>query len=116
MARVIGLGEFEESTEKIKQKQCQGTDVKHHGQVKSVQDTFENQVKALHVCETIEEMGNPFEEESGGLYSWYLIQGISSEMVWFQQFETFTLLERSNMVVLLNSACATQEDSPYLAL
>ena len=61
----IVIGEFEESAEWIKKKQSKGPDVKHHEQVKSVQATFAKHVKSL--CETMEEMGNPFEEETEDL-------------------------------------------------
>ena len=63
MARVIG--EFEGSVESIKQKQSKGPDVKHHEQVRSVQETFAKEVKSL--CHTIEEMGSPFDEQTGDL-------------------------------------------------
>ena len=63
LARVIG--EFEESVESIVQKKSKGPDVNNHEQVKSVQATFTKQVKSL--CHTIEEMGNPFEEQSNDL-------------------------------------------------
>ena len=64
MARVIS--ELEDSVQSLKQKQSQGSDVKHHEQVKSVQATFAKQVKAL-ICHALEEMGNPFEETSQDL-------------------------------------------------
>ncbi len=59
------IGEFEESVESIVQKKSKGPDVKHHEQVKSVQATFAKQVKPL--SRTIEEMVNPFEEQSNDL-------------------------------------------------
>ena len=64
MARVIG--EFEDSIESIKQKQSKGPHVKHHEQVKSVQATFAKEVQSL--CHTIEDMGNPFEEQTSDLF------------------------------------------------
>ena len=42
-------------------------DVRHHEQIKGVQNTFWNQVNA--VCGTIEEMGNPFEDQTGDLFA-----------------------------------------------
>ena len=63
MARVIG--EFEASQEKIKHINNRKLDVRHHEQFKAVQMRFMKQVGNL--CETIEEMGNPFEETSDDL-------------------------------------------------
>ena len=56
------IGEFETSLELVKRQQGEGPDYRHHQQVKSVQVTFRNQVRAL--CDVIEEMGNPFMETS----------------------------------------------------
>ena len=63
MARVIG--EFEASQEQIKYINNRKLDDRHHEQFKSVQMRFMKQVESL--CETIEEMGNPFEEISEDL-------------------------------------------------
>jgi len=63
MARVIG--EFNDSVENIREKQSKGPDIKHHDQVKSVQSTFAKQVRSL--CHTIEEMANPFKEQTSDL-------------------------------------------------
>ena len=58
MARVIG--EFEASTEKSKK-----LDSRHHEESKHVQKAFARDVESL--ANTIEEMGNPFTEDSGDL-------------------------------------------------
>ena len=58
MARIIG--EFDISTKKRKDKDC-----RHHEQRKHVQTAFARDVKAL--SEAIDEMGNPFSEESSDL-------------------------------------------------
>jgi len=58
MARVIG--EFEASTEKRKK-----LDPQHHEEAKHVQKAFQRDVRSL--VSTIEEMGNPFTEESSDL-------------------------------------------------
>ena len=58
MARVIG--EFEASTEKRKK-----LDPRHHEEAKHVQKAFERDVRSL--VSTIEEMGNPFTEDSSDL-------------------------------------------------
>ena len=63
MARVIG--EFNDSVENIREKQSKGPDIKHHEQVKSVQSTFAKQVWSF--CHTIEEMANPFKEQTSDL-------------------------------------------------
>ena len=63
MARVIG--EFEASQEQIKHVNNIRLDVRHHEQFKAVQERFMKQVENL--CETIEEMGNPFKESSDDL-------------------------------------------------
>ena len=63
MARVIN--EFEKSQELIKRTQSKGPDLRHHEQVKGVQTTFMKQLKAL--CDSIEEMGNPFLEQGEDL-------------------------------------------------
>jgi len=41
-------------------------DLRHHEQIKGVQNTSWNQVNA--VCSTIEEMGNPFADQTGDLF------------------------------------------------
>ena len=58
MAGVIG--EFEASTEKRKK-----LDSRHHEEAKHVQKAFERDVRSL--ANTIEEMGNPFTEDSSDL-------------------------------------------------
>ncbi|VDI61335.1 Hypothetical predicted protein [Mytilus galloprovincialis] len=63
IARVIN--EFESAQERIKKDQSKGPDLRHHEQVKSRQDTFSRQVKAF--CSVLEEMGNPFMEQSDDL-------------------------------------------------
>ncbi|VDI46156.1 Hypothetical predicted protein, partial [Mytilus galloprovincialis] len=63
IARVIN--EFESAQERIKKDQSKGPDLRHHEQVKSRQDTFARQVKAF--CSVLEEMGNPFMEQSDDL-------------------------------------------------
>ena len=47
-------------------KQEEQGDLHHHEQMKGVQNTFRNQVNA--VCSTIEEMGNPFADQTGDLF------------------------------------------------
>ena len=46
-------------------KQEEQDNLRHHEQVKGVQNTFQNQVNA--VCSAIEEMGNPFADQTGDL-------------------------------------------------
>ena len=58
MARVIG--EFEASTEKRKK-----LDPRHHEEAKRVQKAYERDVRSL--VSTIEEMGNPFAEDSSDI-------------------------------------------------
>ena len=58
MARVIG--EFEAATEKRKK-----LDPQHHEEAKHVQKAFERDVRSL--VSTIEEIGNPFTEDSSDL-------------------------------------------------
>ena len=59
------ISEFKLSQEIIKNKQSKGPAICHNEQVKSVQATFAKQVKSI--CNVIEEMGNPFVEESEDL-------------------------------------------------
>ena len=70
MPRIIK--EFELSQELVRniarqEEQEKQEDVRHHEQIKGVQNTFWNQVNA--VCSTIEEMGNPFEDQTGDLFA-----------------------------------------------
>ncbi len=60
MARVVT--EFEDSLEILKHKQSKGPNLRHHEQVKGVQESFRKQVASL--CEVMEGMGNPFLEAS----------------------------------------------------
>ena len=53
------------SQERIKHKQSKGPDIRHHEQVESKQKAFVKQVQAM--TNTLEEMGNPFLEESEDL-------------------------------------------------
>ena len=66
MSRIIN--DFELSQELVRNiaKQEEQEDLRHHEQVKGVQNTFRNQVNA--VCSTIEEMGNPFADQTGDLF------------------------------------------------
>ena len=63
VARVID--EFKSSEEQTKKQQSEGLDFRHHEQMAGVQTAFQRQVKSL--CNTVEEMGNPFVEESDDL-------------------------------------------------
>lgn len=47
------------------EEQEQQEDLRHHEQIKGVQNTFWNQVNA--VCSTIEEIGNPFADQTRDL-------------------------------------------------
>ena len=59
------INEFKFSEEWMKKRHGEGPNVRHHEQMSSVQVTFQNQVKSL--CSVIEEMGNPFLEQSEDL-------------------------------------------------
>ena len=59
------INEFKLSEELMKKKHSEGSNVRHHEQMSSVQVTFQNQVKSL--CSVIEEMGNPLLEQSEDL-------------------------------------------------
>ena len=63
------IKEFELSQELVRNiaRQEEQEDVRHHEQIKEVQNIFWNQVNA--VCSTIEEMGNPFEDQTGDLFA-----------------------------------------------
>ena len=68
MARIIK--DFESSQELVRniskqEEQEQQEDLRHHEQIKGVQNTFWNQLNA--VCSTIEEIGNPFTDQTGDL-------------------------------------------------
>ena len=66
MSRIID--DFELSQELVTNiaQQEEQEDLRHHEQMKGVQNTFQNQVNA--VCSTIEEMGNPFADQTGDLF------------------------------------------------
>ena len=66
MSRIIN--DFELSQELVRNIAIQGEqeDLCHHEQMIGVQNTFRNQVNA--VCSTIEEMGNPFADQTGDLF------------------------------------------------
>ena len=63
IARLIA--EFESVQDAIKTNQSKRPDVHHQEQVKSVQEKFQAQVRAL--VETMETLGNPFKEDSDDL-------------------------------------------------
>ena len=63
IARIIS--EFEACRDFIKHGPSSPASSLHHEQVKSIQSTFQRQITAL--CDVVEEMGNPFMEESGDL-------------------------------------------------
>jgi hypothetical protein len=63
IARVIT--EFETSQESLRYTETSAPDTRHHEQVKGVQTNFRKQVQSL--CDTMEEMGNPFMETSRDL-------------------------------------------------
>ena len=62
------IKDFELSQELVRNiaKQGEQEDLRHHEQMKGVQNTFRKQVNA--VCCTIEEMGNPFADQTGDLF------------------------------------------------
>jgi len=72
MSRIIK--DFELSQELVRniakqeeqEEQEEQEDIRHHEQIKGVQNTFWNQVNA--VCSTIEEMGNPFADQTEDLF------------------------------------------------
>jgi len=66
MSRIID--DFELSQELVTNivKQEEQEDLRHHEQMKGVQNTFQNQVNAA--CSTTEEMGNPFADPPGDLF------------------------------------------------
>ena len=57
--------EFESIQDVIKTNQSKGPDVHHHEQMRSVQERFQTQVRAL--VDSFETQGNPFKEDSGDL-------------------------------------------------
>ena len=64
IARLVN--EFRTSEELMKKQQStDGPDQRHHEQMVGIQTTFQKQVRSL--CNTIEEMGNPFLEDSQDL-------------------------------------------------
>ena len=63
IARLIT--EFESIQDAIRTNQSKGPDVHHHEQMKSVQDRFQTQVRAL--IQSFETLGNPFKEDSDDL-------------------------------------------------
>ncbi|KAH3740891.1 hypothetical protein DPMN_047608 [Dreissena polymorpha] len=61
------------------QSQSKGPDLRHHEQVKGVQSTFRQQVSNL--VATMQDMGNPFEEQSDDLMISLLTQEILQMML-----------------------------------
>ena len=136
MSRIIK--DFELSQELIRnipkqeeQEEQEGQDdLRHHEQIKGVQNTFWKQVNA--VCSTIEEMGNPFADQTGDLFVLDTRDIADSKVVetvrtveqlgkdQYQQFVTKRLQERTtplfdtirkNKLSLFNSPRATKEKS-----
>ena len=62
------INHFELSQELVRNiaKQAEYEDLRHYEQMKGVQNTFRNQVNA--VCSIIEEMGNPFADQTGEMF------------------------------------------------
>ena len=105
MSRIIN--DFELSQELVRNiaKQGEQEDLRHHEQMKGVQNTFWNQVNA--VCCTIEEMGNPFADQTGDLVVLDTRDIVDSKVIetvrtveqlgkdQYQQFATKRLQERT---------------------
>ena len=66
MSRIINDFELSQGLVRNIAKQEEQEDLRHHEQMKGVQNTFRNQVNA--VCSTIEEVGNPFTDQTGDLF------------------------------------------------
>ena len=126
------INDFELSQELVRNiaKQGEQEDLRHHEQMKGVQNTFRNQVNA--VCCTIEEMGNPFADQTGDLFvldtrdiadskvveTFRTVEQLGKDQ--HQQFATKRLQERTtplfdtiqkNKLPLFNSPPATKEKS-----
>ena len=134
MSRIIN--DFELSQELVRNIAIQEEqeDLHHHEQMKGVQNTFRNQVNAVcRVCSsTIEEMGNPFADQTGDLFVLDTRDIADSKVVetvrtvrqlgkdQYQQFVTKRLQERTtplfdtiqkNKLPLFSSPPATKEKS-----
>lgn len=130
MSRIIN--DFELSQELVSNiaKQEEQEDLRHHEQMKGVQNTCRNQVNA--VCSTIEEMGNPFTDQTGDLFvldtrdiadskvveTVRTVEQLSKDQ--YQQFVTKRLHERTtplfdtiqkNKLLLFSSPPATKDKS-----
>ena len=101
-------------------------DLHHHEQIKGVQNTFWKQVNA--VCNTIEEMGNPFADQTGDLFvldtrdiaDSKVVETVRTVEQLGKEFVTKRLQERTtplfdtiqkNKLPLFNSPRATKEKS-----
>ena len=130
MSRIIN--DFELSQELVRNiaKQEEKEDLRHHEQMKGVQNTFWNQVNL--VCSTIKEMGNSFTDQTGDLFvldtrdiadskvveTVRTIEQLSKDQ--YEQFATKRLHERTtslfdtiqkNKLPLFSSPPATKEKS-----
>ena len=63
VSRVVG--DFDNEVERVRRKEIKQGDIRHHEEHTAVQKTFRKQV--LSLCDTFEEMGNPFVEDSNDL-------------------------------------------------
>ena len=130
MSRIIN--DFALSQELVRNiaKQGEQEELRHHEQMKGVQNTFPNRVNA--VCCTIEEMGDPFADQTGDLFVLDTRDIADSKVVetvraveqlgkdQYQQFATKRLQERTmplfdtiqkNKLPLFSSPPATKEKS-----
>ena len=126
------INDFELSQELVRNisKQEEQEHLRHHEQMKGVQNTFRNQVNV--VCSTIEEMGKPFTDQTGDLFVLDTRDTADSKVVetvrtveqlskdQYQQFATKRLHQRTtplfdtiqkNKLPLFSSPPATKEKS-----
>ena len=130
MSRIINDIELSQELVRNIAIQEEQEDLHHHEQMKGVQNTFRNQVNA--VCSTIEEMGNPFADQTGDLFvldtrdiadskideTVRTVEQLGKDQ--YQQFVTKRLQERTtqlfetiqkNKLPLFSSPPATKEKS-----
>ena len=132
MSRIIN--DFELSQELVRNiaKREEQEDFRHHEQMKGVQNTFRNQVNAVCSTINIEEMGNPFADQTGDLFvldtrdiadpkvveTVRTVERLGKDQ--YQQFVTKRLQERTsplfdtiqkNKLPLIRSPPATKEKS-----
>ena len=110
IARLIN--EFQDNIDIVKGRELEFQDNRHNEQTQSTQNNFKKQVKKL--CDVIEEMGNPFKEESNDLLTLGTQDIVGSGVV--ETVRNVVTIGKEQFDVFLNDRIIERKTSLFIPL